>query len=120
MRAPRLFTLLALFGCGHPSDPGQLPREVDAVIEARCRRCHTNPPENFAPMPLVTWRDTQRRSGGVPIYERIASRIQSEDFPMPPLEADENTAFTEAERTILLAWIAAGTPKLIVEPDAEP
>lgn len=84
-----------------------LPADVDAVLEARCRKCHSDPPQNFAPFPLVTWQDTQAFAPAyddVRIFELIALRIHDESFPMPPA----GNPMSDADRAVLDAWIAAG------------
>lgn len=101
--------LVALAACGERP----LPPAVDAVLEQRCRRCHADPPREFAPMPLVTWDDLHAPSPGSPdepVYEVMARRIVDGDFPMPPVRAPEAESFTDDERAVLLEWIAAGAP----------
>jgi uncharacterized membrane protein len=86
----------------------ELPDDVDAVLEARCRECHTRPTRNFAPFPLETWEDTQDQAPGydegVPIYEVMQMRIHDESFPMPPGDRE----MTDADRKVIDDWIAAG------------
>lgn len=119
MRAA-LLVALALAACGDETRP--LPADVDAVLESRCRRCHADPPANFAPMPLISWNDLHAASPGdpdSPVFVRVGVRIHSADFPMPPQRTDELAAFTDAEREILDLWIAAGAPPA-PDPDAGP
>src|SRR4051812_22032946 len=49
-----------------------LPDAVDAVLAARCRKCHSDPPQHDAPFPLVTWQNTHAEYAlhpNEPIYE---------------------------------------------------
>src|SRR4051812_48316464 len=39
-----------------------LPCNVQAILQANCQRCHSNPPQNGAPMPLMTWSDLMAKS----------------------------------------------------------
>lgn len=86
-----------------------LPSDVDAVLAARCRKCHSDPPRNFAPFPLVTWQDTHAPApahDAQAVYEVIAERIHDPGFPMPPA----GNPMTDADRKVLDDWIAQGAP----------
>lgn len=131
MSAALVLAGLLLVGC--TSDPSAcegvvqgggdtpLPAAIDDIIERRCRMCHTDPTQNFAPMPLVSWEDlhAQRSDNDErPVYEVVESRIHNEDFPMPPLPApslsDEEAAawprLTDGELATLDDWIADCAP----------
>ena len=115
-RAAALILVACLSGCGEDQP---LPAEVDAVIEVRCRRCHSDPPREFAPMPMVTWDDLQAPApgnGDEPVYRALARRIVDPDFPMPPFRTAEADAFTDAERAVLLDWVDAGAPPAADDP----
>jgi hypothetical protein len=45
-----------------PTTPktGDIPCDVFAVIHSICNQCHTSPPKNFAPFPILTYADTQQ------------------------------------------------------------
>lgn len=67
--------------CDLPSKPGaQFPCEVDAILQARCRRCHQEPQKNGAPFPLLKWEHTQADYGG-PIYEAMYRAIKTNFMP---------------------------------------
>lgn len=93
----------------------QIPCEVDAVLEAKCRRCHTEPQQNGAPFPLLTWKDTQVDYFGTPIWVRMAEAVASGFMPLcaenscgnfvPPVEK-----LTEGEKTTLLSWLECPQP----------
>jgi len=121
---PLLFfaaALGALVACnGGDSCPGPLrgdggmtplPAEIDDILERRCRVCHSDPTEMFAPMPLVSWENLHApRSESrpdEPVYESMGRRINDERAPMPPitfpqLDADERGALND--------WIAECAP----------
>jgi hypothetical protein len=88
-----------------------LPCDVDAVLAAHCRTCHSAPPAYGAPMPLVTYGDLTAPSKSDPqkkVYERIAVRIHDDAQPMPP---PPNARLSAAESSVLDTWIAAGAPQ---------
>ncbi len=92
-----------------PDPSAALPPDVDAVLAARCRKCHSDPPINFAPFPLVTWQNTQVAAPGhraAPVYEIMEMRLHDATFPMPP----PGNPITDADRSVLDAWIAQGAP----------
>jgi hypothetical protein len=95
-----------------------LPCDVTAVLQANCQSCHQNPPINSAPMPLVTWEDTQavvpNDPDGIPptsatekVYQMIETRITSASNPMPPLP---HAALDAADLATLTSWVNAGAP----------
>jgi hypothetical protein len=64
-----------------------LPPEIDAILEQRCRSCHSNPTQMYAPFPLVSWEDLHMPYAldeEQSIYEIVARRIDDPQFPMPP------------------------------------
>jgi hypothetical protein len=96
---------------GPPKQPGsELPADVDDVLAHKCRRCHGVPTRNGAPFPLYTWADTRALHFGNPIYVRLGLAVQSGFMPNlvpanPPVEK-----LTDAEKKVLLDWVAAGAP----------
>jgi uncharacterized membrane protein len=92
---------------GQPDAPaaGQLPCEVERVLRARCQECHTAPPKNGAPFPLLTYANTQADYFGKPIYERMRVAIDTDFMPLAPREK-----LSDADRAVMLEWIDAGAP----------
>lgn len=81
--------------------------DVAPILEARCQRCHTDPPKNGAPFPLLSYDDTQDDER----YEQVGNAV-SRDF-MPPLwlEVDPPVeALSCGEKETLLAWIEQDAP----------
>jgi uncharacterized membrane protein len=82
------------------------------VLRQKCQRCHSDPPENGAPFPLLTYDDTQvvdRR--GVPRFERMRAAVDSDYMPATFLELDPPVEpLGSAEKALLLAWLERGEP----------
>jgi hypothetical protein len=93
------------------SDAGSYACDIAPVVQKRCLDCHTNPVQFGAPMPLVTWQDTQANSARVPgqkIYQRMAARIVDAVAPMPQ---PPNALLSPQEITAFQNWAAAGAPQ---------
>ena len=82
------------------------------VLEAKCWRCHTAPPQHGAPFPLVSYEDTQLENArGVPRFSAIEKAVSDDFMPArfimlePPV-----AALSDAEKQTLLDWCAAGAP----------
>jgi hypothetical protein len=89
--------------------PSDLPCDVRAVLEANCQRCHGAPPKYGAPMPLVTWSDTQAAAASDPskkVWQRIGARIHDATAPMP-----QGGTLSPADMGTLDSWIAQGAPQ---------
>jgi uncharacterized membrane protein len=83
---------------------------VRAVLEDKCQRCHSEPPGNGAPFPLLTYDDTQVQDGRArPRFERIHEAVESDYMPPTWLELDPPVeALTTNERAVILDWAKAG------------
>lgn len=85
-----------------------IPCEIDAILEAKCRRCHQDPPLNSAPFPLLTWENTQAEYFDKPIHERMFNAVSTGFMPYmgsnPPLDPPVEP-LTESEKTTLLDWL---------------
>jgi hypothetical protein len=87
--------------------------DIAPILEAKCRRCHADPPDHGAPFPLVSYEDTHGpRSGtGDGRLVQIHEAVESGFMPYvrlvlePPVEA-----LTCEERTTLLEWTGHGGP----------
>jgi uncharacterized membrane protein len=86
--------------------------EIQAVLSAKCQRCHRSPLEHGAPFPLLTYGDTQARdSKGKARFEQMASAVDAEYMPPQFIELAPPVALLTAdERTALLAWCSQGAP----------
>ncbi len=54
---------------------------IKTIIDNNCIVCHNNPPENGAPMPLITYENVKQAMENRGLIERISSNDQ--DFLMP-------------------------------------
>ncbi len=83
---------------------GALPCEVNTILENVCQRCHSSPPKNEAPFPLVTYVDTQVVVNGRPIASYMLAALEIGRMPMPPVQLDP------ADRETLVRWLRDGAP----------
>jgi hypothetical protein len=98
-----------------PFDPAIVtpayPCEIEAIVVAKCQRCHSDPPRPFVPFKLTAWEDTQVDYAGKPVHELMYSAVSLGAMPYmlfnldPPVEA-----LTETEKGTLLAWLADCAP----------
>jgi len=93
------------------SSSGGFPCDVDAVLRSKCQSCHGAVPLNGAPVPLVTYGDTQAPAVSSPtmsVWQVMKTRVHSTTMSvMPPRN---QPALTSAELASLDAWFAAGAP----------
>lgn len=93
--------------CDATPKTGEIPCEVFAVIHAQCNPCHTNPTQNGAPFPLLTYADTQEPYGeGRLVYQQMLDQIQPGASPRMPLGGE----LSDAELKTLGDWLAACAP----------
>jgi hypothetical protein len=106
-------------GCGSPSatsdapDASQtLPCDVAAVLRGVCQQCHSASPVNGAPIPLVTYADTQAPFTLPPTYDGTPTwKVMGDALMagrMPP--AFSGVTLTSSQRTTLLNWVGRGAP----------
>ncbi|MEO8902798.1 MAG: hypothetical protein ABI627_14840 [Polyangiaceae bacterium] len=88
--------------------------EAYKIINCSCQQCHQNPPLNGAPIPLMTYADTQAPFPAPTSEEKVWQNMQSvvrlrfmpytaDATVMPPVKP-----LTEAQYDTLLAWLAQG------------
>ncbi len=90
---------------------GALPCDVASVLRTKCQTCHGTTPLSGAPMPLVTYADTQApgvANSSLPIWQAMQTRVHSTTMSVMPPRGQ--TALTAAELTSLDGWFAAGAP----------
>lgn len=82
--------------------------DVKRTLDARCVACHDDKGSANAPMPLLTYGNTQADAASDAtrkVYELIGARVHDSAKPMPPQQK-----LTAAELAQLDAWVAAGAP----------
>lgn len=83
--------------------------EVSQVLEAKCQRCHADPPVNGAPFPLISYDDTQVEVSGIVRYDRMQDMVDRRLMPPAEPELDPPAEpLTNAERALLLDWFDQG------------
>lgn len=109
--AAGLFVAASAAGCGgaEPSaaSGASLPADVARVIQASCASCHASAPRFGAPMPLVTYADTQRAALSAParrVWQLMGERVHDPVRPMPA------TRLSAPDLAVIDAWVAAGAP----------
>lgn len=88
---------------------GDLPCEIDAILSASCRSCHSDPP-NGAPFSLVSLADLSAPALSDPsrsVAEVALERMQSADNPMPPAPG---TPVDAASIDVFEQWVGDGLP----------
>jgi hypothetical protein len=89
--------------------PGALPCEVERVLQQRCQGCHQRPPQFGAPMPLLTWSDTQAPALGGQLSIRQVMKSKVETGKMPP-PSTPTGPLTSEEKATLMGWLESGAP----------
>jgi len=82
--------------------------DVEPILQAHCQRCHTDPQENGAPFPLLSYADTQE---GTPThrFEQMGAAVERDFMPPQWLEVDPPVEpLPCSEKATLLAWIDQG------------
>lgn len=99
------------------------PCEIFDILSRRCHRCHTDPPQNGAPFPLLTWEDTQEEYfGGKQRWQFMKNAIKSDFMPLTALALDPPVQpLTAEEKATLLEWVECARPvEKVACPDAGP
>lgn len=86
---------------------GDLPDDVAAVLVDKCQACHTSPPKNHAPWPLLSFEETQARFGITDKrrWQRMAEVIEPGGSPHMPFGTAPQ--LTPEQLTTLRAWFTA-------------
>jgi len=89
-------------------------------MRAKCQRCHGNPLTNGAPVPFLTYEDTQARYGMTnEKYSDVMLQVVEKDImPFVALNKGDNPIMppveplTSAEKETLVAWLKQGAQPL--------
>jgi hypothetical protein len=109
-------SLATLVSCSSspPETAPALPCDVQAVLSEVCDVCHSSPPQNGAPISLVTYADTQAPFTALPTYDHaptwkvMGDAVGSGLMPQPW----PGVAFSAAQKQTLLSWVDAGAPPI--------
>jgi hypothetical protein len=85
-------------------DRVEIPCEPRLVLQTTCQRCHSLPPQNGAPFPLVRRSDVLASREGTVVRELMIQQLEAGRMPLTPV-----TMEAEA-REVLLEWLRAGAP----------
>lgn len=106
---------LALIGCNNDSTDdltAQLPppgtpitysANIASIINTNCLGCHTNPPENGAPMSLTTYEFVKQAVQDRGLIDRI-SRPQGAEGMMP----NGGTRLPQSQIDLIIQWQQQG------------
>lgn len=90
--------------------------DAAAVVEAKCVRCHSDPPQHGAPFSLhgydaITAAAPTASDPGRTRADRMLAAVESGEMPFTALELDPPVEpLSCEERTTLLTWLEAGAP----------
>lgn len=74
-------------------------QNVQSIFADNCTNCHSNPPQNGAPIPLVTYQNIKDAVQNKGLIDRI-SRIQGEGGMMPA----GGTRLPQATINLIVQW----------------
>ena len=83
---------------------GDLPDAVNMVLKDKCQACHSAPPRNHAPFPLVSFEELQKVFGLTTKrrWQRTAEVIEPGGLPHMPF--GDAPPLSESELATLRAW----------------
>jgi gluconolactonase len=107
MEETEIFQVWTREGAPEGEPPYTWARDVQPIVASNCLGCHSDPPQNQAPFPLVTWESTQVGSGGRPVHEIMAERV---DTP-PPGSMPPGGQLPIGQINLIRAWSRIGAPR---------
>jgi hypothetical protein len=78
-----------------------LPCDVETVLKAKCQSCHAATPLYGAPIPLMTYEDTQATYKSLSAWRAMKDSVESGKMP-------QGTTLTAQEKKTLADWFAMG------------
>ena len=119
-----VYALLGVQGCGSGSNDtvdessnsisastSDLPCDVQEALSTNCWKCHNNPTNWGAPMPLVTQEDFLAMgtvTKDAVVADLVKARINTDENPMPPIT---EPAMSESDLAVLNQWLDSDTKK---------
>jgi hypothetical protein len=103
------------------AQPRFLPCNVEAVLRAKCQRCHNSkavldrcyPAKTCVrgPFPLLTWSDTHALQGSTPTFELMRRAVESGLMPFQTTDISPPVEPLDAEeKATLINWAKACAP----------
>lgn len=107
-----IFAILTglLFACSDSSgteaasNDADIPCEPRRVLKTVCQQCHSDPPKNGAPFPLVTRTDILAVREDTGVRENMIAQVEAGRMPVAPV------TISDGDRAILLDWLREGAP----------
>jgi len=97
-----------------PDDTNEIPCAARRVLQQTCQQCHSRPPKNDAPFPLVRRSDVLRRGrNGNTVRELMIVELESGAMPLAPV------TMTAEARATLLSWARDGAPSVVPQTCSE-
>jgi hypothetical protein len=78
-----------------------LPCDVETVLKAKCQSCHAATPLYGAPLPLMTYDDTQVPYKGLSAWRSMKTAVENGKMP-------QGTTLTVQEKKTLVDWFDRG------------
>lgn len=86
-----------------------IPCDVQAVLDAKCLRCHGTPLELDAPYALTELEQFHEAIGELHVYDIVKRTIEDEYMPPVVIQADPPIEpLTADEKATALGWLDAG------------
>lgn len=107
-----LVAFLCFIGCSSSEaspaadDPRTIPCEPRRILQTVCQQCHSDPPQNQAPFPLIDRGDVLATRADTVVRENMIAQVERQRMPAPP------ATMSDADRKILLDWLKAGAPEV--------
>ncbi|NUN14706.1 MAG: hypothetical protein HUU55_13835 [Myxococcales bacterium] len=104
--------------CQPTTDTPVFQQHIAPILAEKCAVCHAATPVGGAPMPLLTYGDTQQTLPGtsdVPVYWAIADAVANKTMP-PPGKPE----LTDDERDLVIRWAEGCAPEGAGEPVVNP
>ena len=94
------------WACGG-SDAPDYCEVVSPILDAKCRRCHSTPPVNGAPMSLEGYDAVEENAPRMKTVIEIDFMPYRGDPTISPTVED----LTEEEEALVVEWLGGGTPR---------
>lgn len=87
-----------------PDDADTIPCAPRLALQTVCQQCHTDPPLNGAPFPLIRRSDIVRQTDDGEVRLLMIDQLEVGRMPLWPTTIEYNA------REALLDWLHAGAP----------